>query len=109
MKVNFTTLNSNTLKVDWAIISVVTYLKCGMKQHLYFVLAFFLAIAPAAANEKAKIIDEISAYLEFVEYGGGTIFAEQIPKSEYAKMMVIEVREGAQFAKEQFLELSTLN
>ena len=35
-----------------------------MKQHLYFVLAFCLAMAPAAANEKAKIIDEISAYLE---------------------------------------------
>lgn len=100
MKVNFRSLNSNTLKVDWVIISAITYLKCGMKQHLYFVLAFFLAMAPAAANEKAKIIDEISAYLEFVDYGGGTIFAEQIPKSEYAKMMVIDVREGAQYAKE---------
>ena len=68
MKVNFRSLNSNTLKVDWAIISVITYLKCVMKQHLYFALAFFLAMAPAAANEKAKIIDEISAYLEFVDF-----------------------------------------
>ena len=100
MKVNFRSLLSNTLKVDWAIISVITYLKCGMKQQLYFVMAFFLTLAPAAANDKAKIIDEISAYLEFVDYGGITIFAAQIPPSEYAKMMVIDVHEGAQFAKE---------
>ena len=71
-----------------------------MKQQLYFVMAFFLTLAPAAANDKAKIIDEISAYLEFVDYGGVTIFAAQIPPSEYAKIMVIDVHEGAQFAKE---------
>lgn len=52
------------------------------------------------ANDKAKIIDEISGYLEFVDYGGGTIFPEQIPKGEYAKMMVIDARDAAQYAKE---------
>ena len=52
------------------------------------------------ANDKAKLIDELSAYLEFVDYGGGTIFAEQIPKSEYAKMTIIDARDAAQYAKE---------
>jgi rhodanese-related sulfurtransferase len=52
------------------------------------------------ANDKAKIIDELSGYLEFVDYGGGTIFPEQIPKGEYAKMMVIDARDAAQYAKE---------
>lgn len=53
-----------------------------------------------AADAKAVAVDEMSAYLEFVEYGGGTIFAEQIPKSEYAKMMIIDTRDASQFGKE---------
>ncbi|WP_233254783.1 rhodanese-like domain-containing protein [Limnohabitans sp. T6-5] len=48
-------------------------------------------------------MDELSGYLEFVDYGGGTIFAEQIPKSEYSKMMIIDARDAAQFAKEHML------
>ena len=71
-----------------------------MKKQIYFTLALLLAISSAMANDKAKIIDEISGYLEFVDYGGGTIFPEQIPKGEYAKMMVIDARDATQYAKE---------
>ena len=71
-----------------------------MKKQIYFTLALLLAISSAMANDKAKIIDELSGYLEFVDYGGGTIFPEQIPKGEYAKMMVIDARDAAQYAKE---------
>ena len=71
-----------------------------MKKQIYFTLALLLAIPSAMANDKAKIIDEISGYLEFVDYGGGTIYPEQIPKGEYAKMMVIDARDAAQYAKE---------
>ena len=71
-----------------------------MKKQIYSTLALLLAIPSAMANDKAKIIDEISGYLEFVDYGGGTIFPEQIPKGEYAKMMVIDARDAAQYAKE---------
>jgi len=71
-----------------------------MKKQIYFTLALLLAIPSAMANDKAKIIDEISGYLEFVDYGGGTIFPEQIPKGEYAKMMVIDARDAGQYAKE---------
>jgi rhodanese-related sulfurtransferase len=53
-----------------------------------------------AADAKVVAADEMSAYLEFVEYGGGTIFAEQIPRSEYAKMMIIDTRDARQFGKE---------
>lgn len=53
-----------------------------------------------AADNKALAIDEMSAYLEFVDYGGGTIFPEQIPRSEYAKMMIIDARDAIQFGKE---------
>ncbi|MEY3096239.1 MAG: hypothetical protein RIR74_1331 [Pseudomonadota bacterium] len=56
---------------------------------------------PAVANPKAALIDEMQGYLEFVDYGGGggVIFAEQIPKAEYSKIMVIDARDAGQFAK----------
>lgn len=74
-----------------------------MKKLLCTAMLILLAGAPAVANDKAKLMDELSGYLEFVDYGGGTIFAEQIPKSEYSKMMIIDVRDAAQFAKEHML------
>lgn len=59
-----------------------------------------LLLAPAAhADNKALAIDEMEAYLEFVDYGGGVIFAEQIPKEEWPKMLVIDARDAGQFAK----------
>lgn len=59
-----------------------------------------LLLAHAAqADNKAIVTDEMEAYLEFVDYGGGVIFAEQIPKDEWSKMMVIDARDSAQFAK----------
>jgi rhodanese-related sulfurtransferase len=71
-----------------------------MKKLLCTAMTILLAASPAVANDKAKLMDELSGYLEFVDYGGGTIFAEQIPKSEYSKMMIIDARNAAQFAKE---------
>lgn len=53
----------------------------------------------ALAQDKAKLMDEMAAYLEFVDYGGGTIFAEQIPRAQYAKMLIIDARNGLQYAK----------
>ncbi len=71
-----------------------------MKKLICTSLALIFACVPVWANDKAKLIDELSGYLEFVDYGGGTIFAEQIPRDEYAKMMVIDARDAAQYAKE---------
>lgn len=71
-----------------------------VKKRLWTALIIALVALPALSQDKAKLMDELSGYLEFVDYGGGTIFAEQIPKSEYAKMMVIDARDAAQYAKE---------
>ncbi len=71
-----------------------------LKKLVCTAMVILLAAAPAVANDKAKLMDELSGYLEFVDYGGGTIFAEQIPKSEYSKMMIIDARDAAQFSKE---------
>jgi len=63
-------------------------------------LAAAMAIStPAMADSKAVLIDEISGYLEFIDYGGAVIFAEQIPRAEYSKMMVIDARDAGQFSK----------
>lgn len=65
-------------------------------------IAFYLTlvVAPSVghtANDSA--IEEMSGYLDFIDYGGGVIFAEQIPKKEYANIMVIDARDAGQFAK----------
>jgi rhodanese-related sulfurtransferase len=62
-------------------------------------LAVFSLGSASHANPKAALMDEMQGYLEFVEYGGGVIFAEQIPKAEYSKIMVIDARDAGQFAK----------
>jgi rhodanese-related sulfurtransferase len=72
-----------------------------LKKHFYsFITVSFIALSPIAwADNKAAAIDEMEGYLEFVDYGGGVIFAQQIPKEEWAKMMVIDARDPEQFAK----------
>jgi rhodanese-related sulfurtransferase len=42
----------------------------------------------------------MAGYLEFVDYGGGVLFAEQIPRIDHSKMMVIDVRDATQFAQQ---------
>lgn len=66
---------------------------------LAIALASLALLSTTAHADKAAAIDEMEAYLEFVDYGGGVIFAEQIPKDEWHKMMVIDARDAAQFAK----------
>lgn len=61
--------------------------------------ATLLASPAAHADNQAIATDEMEAYLEFVDYGGGVIFAEQIPKDEWPKFMVIDARDAGQFAK----------
>ena len=71
-----------------------------MKKLIVASLSILCVALPVWADDKAKLMDELSGYLEFVDYGGGTIFAEQIPKSEYPKVMVIDARDAGQYAKE---------
>ena len=49
-------------------------------------LAAATAFAPTAWADKAAAIDEMEAYLEFVDYGDGVIFPEQIPKDECKRL-----------------------
>jgi rhodanese-related sulfurtransferase len=66
-------------------------------------IAWCLAFTPVltqAADNKAVLIDEMAAYLDFVDYGGATIFPEQIPKDDWKKFFVIDARDKDQFSKE---------
>lgn len=71
------------------------------RQHILSCVAFMaMAMTTMAwADNKAAAIDEMEGYLEFVDYGGGVIFAEQIPKEEWPKMMVIDARDAGQYGK----------
>jgi rhodanese-related sulfurtransferase len=62
-------------------------------------LAAALAFTPTVWADKAAAIDEMEGYLEFVDYGGGVMFAEQIPKEDWARIFVIDARDAGQFAR----------
>ena len=54
----------------------------------------------AQAQTSAATIDEMAAYLAFSEYGGGVMFAEQIPREDWKRFVVIDTRDAAQYAKD---------
>ena len=62
-------------------------------------LAFSLLVSPVMADVKEDTIKGMEEYLDFVDYGGGTIFPEQIPKEEWKKFFIIDARDKDQFAK----------
>ena len=62
-------------------------------------LGLMLAASPVWANPKAITINEMEGYMEFVDYGGGVIFPEQIPKEDWKRIFVIDARDAAQFAR----------
>ena len=66
-------------------------------------IALLLPAASAAANawaqENSAAVEALEEYLEFVEYGGGTISPEQIPAADWQNFLVIDVRDAEQFRK----------
>lgn len=63
-------------------------------------LSLALLSSPAIADVKEDTIKGMEEYLDFVDYGGATIFPEQIPKDEWKKFYVIDARDKDQFSKE---------
>lgn len=62
-------------------------------------LALAIIAAPAMADSREEALKVMEEYLDFVDYGGATIFPEQIPKEEWQKFHVIDARDPAQYAK----------
>lgn len=55
-----------------------------------------LVSAPAWAQSEAAT-EFMADYMAFEAYGGGTMFAEQIPSDQYAKTFIIDARDAKQF------------
>lgn len=64
-------------------------------------VAGLLQFSPTAATaDQQAAVDEMEAYMDFVDYGGATILPEQIPKEDWKNFFVIDARDKAQFDKE---------
>lgn len=78
------------------------FFRCSARKQILVGGVFFLASAVsvngAIAADTSPAFEEMSAYLDFVEYPGGTIFAEQIPENAYPGTVFIDTRDPAQFA-----------
>jgi rhodanese-related sulfurtransferase len=61
-------------------------------------IALAFVSSPVMASEEA--VKAMEEYLDFVDYGGATIFPEQIPKEDWKKFHVIDARDKDQYAKE---------
>lgn len=62
--------------------------------------ASILFASAAFADGKAAAIDEMEAYLDFVDYGGATILPEQIPRDDWRRFHIIDARDKDQFSRE---------
>lgn len=52
------------------------------------------------AQADAPTVSAIEGYFDFVDAHSGTILAEQLTADDYKKMLVLDVRDAVQFAKE---------
>ena len=59
-----------------------------------------LLAAPARAEESPVVVDALSGYLDFAEYGSSLIWPEQIPKEDWKKVFIVDARDAAQYTKD---------
>ena len=64
-------------------------------------LAAAAALSPTGASAQADkaTVEALESYFEFSDYGSGTLTTEQIPAGDWAKLLVLDVRDAGQFAK----------
>lgn len=63
-------------------------------------LALVVLSTPAIADNREEAVKAMEEYLDFVDYGGATMFPEQIPKEDWKRFHVIDARDNEQYAKE---------
>jgi rhodanese-related sulfurtransferase len=51
------------------------------------------------AAQNPALTQELESYFEFVDYGGGVLFSEQIPRDMWQQLLIIDTRDAAQYAK----------
>jgi rhodanese-related sulfurtransferase len=70
------------------------------KTSVVLMLTLCLAGGPAWSQENTGAIDAMEEYLDFVDYGGATIFPEQIPAKDWKNFFIVDARDAVQFEKE---------
>ena len=65
-----------------------------------FVASAALLAAPARAEDNPVVVDVLSGYLDFAEYGSSLIWPEQIPQEDWKKVFIVDARDAAQYANE---------
>jgi rhodanese-related sulfurtransferase len=64
------------------------------------VASLALVTAPGKADGNPAVVDALSGYLDFAEYGSSLIWPEQIPADDWKKVFIVDARDSAQFDKE---------
>ena len=59
-----------------------------------------LLTSPARAEDNHVVVDALSGYMDFAEYGSSLIWSEQIPADDWKKVFIVDARDAVQFAKE---------
>ncbi|MEN8132854.1 MAG: rhodanese-like domain-containing protein [Pseudomonadota bacterium] len=70
------------------------------KTFIVLLLNLSLVAGPVWAQENIEAIDIMEEYLDFVDYGGATIFPEQIPAQDWKNFFIVDARDATQFEKE---------
>ncbi len=71
-----------------------------LKSRMVALLTVCLASGTGWSQENTGAIDAMEEYLDFVDYGGATIFPEQIPGKDWRNFFIVDARNAAQFGKE---------
>jgi len=71
-----------------------------MKKIMMICALLLLGTQPALSLADDAAVKAMEDYLDFADYGGGTIFPEQIPKEDWPRFHVIDARDKAQYDKE---------
>ncbi|MDT3707898.1 MAG: rhodanese-like domain-containing protein [Thiobacillus sp.] len=69
---------------------------------ILFVLCSSLVVlaSPSRAEDNPAVVDAMSGYMDFAEYGSSLIWPEQIPAADWKKVFIVDARDAAQFEKE---------
>jgi len=70
------------------------------KTLIVLLLNLSIVVTPVWSQENTEAIDAMEEYLDFVEYGGATIFPEQIPAKDWNGFFIVDARDAEQFNKE---------
>lgn len=70
-----------------------------LKKVIFLLLNLVLVSGPVWTEENTEAIDVMEEYLDFIDYGGATIFPEQIPAQDWKNFFIVDARDAEQFDK----------